>query len=48
MLHRKLTEPWAMAPTTKTIGSSFGITSFNLVSFSEWKDVPRKKVFKFH
>ena len=38
-----LTEPWAMAPTTKTMGSSFGITSFKFVSFSEWKDVPRKK-----
>lgn len=32
-----------MAPTTKTIGSSFGIMSFNFVSFSEWKDVPRTK-----
>ena len=35
-----------MAPTTKTMGSSFGITSFKFVSFSEWKDVPRKKMFK--
>ena len=40
---KRLTEPWAIAPTTKTMGSSFGITSFNFTRLSEWNEVPENK-----
>ena len=39
----RLTEPCAIAPTTKTMGSSFGITSFNFTRLSEWNEVPESK-----
>lgn len=40
---KRLTEPWAIAPTTKTMGSSFGITSFNFTRLSEWNEVPESE-----
>lgn len=39
----RLTDPWAIAPTTTTIGSSFGMISFHFTSLSEWKEVPRNQ-----